>query len=336
VFKDETGIPSQPPYSILPKIIPNLVWDKSLPFPLNDSWGYHDAATGGGRYDLYYNEMVARYGQPASMKEFSDKMQLMNAIGYQGIFEAAGHKLNDVGGVMLWKLNAAFPSVIWQVYDWYLTPNAGYYFMQNACEPIHIQFNTKDLNVQILNRTYASVKDLTSSVEVFGTDSKSVFNKVEKVSLNQTEVKESVSLSAVLSGKEGVFFIVLNLKDGTGRLVSHNVYWVSGNNDYKSLNTLAKTTIQTKIIKSEKADNEIKWTVQFSNLTDKIAFFIHPQIMGGGEEILPGFWSSNYFTLAPKESVTVTISFPPVTFKGVLPVLKVEGWNIEEGEITLK
>ena len=49
-----------------------------------------------------------------------NKMQLMNAIGYQGIFEAAGHKLNDIGGVMLWKLNAAFPSVVWQVYDWYL------------------------------------------------------------------------------------------------------------------------------------------------------------------------------------------------------------------------
>ena len=64
VFKDETGIPSQPPYNIMPKIIPNLVWDKSLPFPLNNTWGYHDAATGNGRYDLYYKEMVKRYGEP--------------------------------------------------------------------------------------------------------------------------------------------------------------------------------------------------------------------------------------------------------------------------------
>ena len=66
------------------------------------------------------------------MEEFSDKMQLMNAMGYQGIFEAAQHKLRSNGGVMLWKLNAAFPSVVWQIYDWYLLPNAGYYFMQKA------------------------------------------------------------------------------------------------------------------------------------------------------------------------------------------------------------
>ena len=83
--------------------------------------------------------MVKRYGEPVSMEDFCNKMQLMNAIGYQGIFEAAGHKLNDIGGVMLWKINAAFPSVVWQVYDWFLMPNAGYYFMQNACEPVHIQ-----------------------------------------------------------------------------------------------------------------------------------------------------------------------------------------------------
>ena len=83
VFKDETGIPSQPPFSILPKIIIDTVWDRSLPFPLNNSWGYHDAATGNGRYDRYYNEMVKRYGAPSTVKEFSDKMQLMNAAGYQ-------------------------------------------------------------------------------------------------------------------------------------------------------------------------------------------------------------------------------------------------------------
>src|SRR6195952_5247516 len=87
VFKDETGVPSQPPYTTLAKIIPNLTWDKSLPFPLNNSWGYHDAATGAGKYDKYYDEMVKRYGAPSSIVNFSDKMQLMNALGYQGIFE---------------------------------------------------------------------------------------------------------------------------------------------------------------------------------------------------------------------------------------------------------
>jgi hypothetical protein len=335
VFKDETGIPSQPPFSSLAKNIPNLVWDKSLPFPLNNSWGYHDAATGNGRYDRYYQEMVRRYGEPVSMEEFSDKMQLMNASGYQGIFEAAGHKLNEIGGVMLWKINAAFPSVMWQVYDWYLVPNAGYYFMQTACEPVHIQLNTKDLNVELINRTYSPVSGLTASIDLFGTDSKSLFHNTEKVNLAPSEVKESVSLASNLGGLAGITFVVLKLNDASGNLVSHNVYWISSNNDFKALRNLPKTQIQMKGIKTEKNSNEIKLTIQFSNTTDKIAFFIHPQLIAGEEEVIPSFWSSNYFTLAPGESMNITVGCPPAAVLNKEAVLKVEGWNVEEVRVKL-
>jgi hypothetical protein len=335
VFKDETGIPSQPPYSSLAKNIPNLVWDKSLPFPLNNSWGYHDAATGGGRYDLYYNEMVTRYGQPATMKEFSDKMQLMNATGYQGIFEAAGPKLNDIGGVMLWKLNAAFPSVVWQVYDWFLMPNAGYYFMQNAIEPVHIQLNVKDLNIEIINRTYKSLSGISAQVDIFGTDSKSRFSKKEKISLSPTEVKEYISLNEYLSKPGEVTFVVLNLKDQAGKLLSHNVYWISGDNDCKSLNNLPQGSVSVKVLKNPVEKNETSWTIQFTNPGDKIAFFIHPQVLVGEEEVLPSFWSSNYFTLAPEESITVRVGCPPASIVSGKPVLKIEGWNIRETMVLL-
>jgi beta-galactosidase/beta-glucuronidase len=336
VFKDETGIPSQPPYSILPKIIPNLVWDKSLPFPLNDTWGYHDAATGGGRYDLYYNEMVKRYGEPVSIKEFSDKMQLMNASAYQAIFEAAGHKLNDIGGVMLWKLNAAFPSVIWQVYDWFMIPNAGYYFMQNACEPVHIQLNVKDLNIEYINRTHSPVKSLISEIEIFDTGSKSLFKKSEKIDLPSAAAQEAISVSDILNASKGVSIVVLNLKDNSGKSVSHNVYWISPENNFKSLKDLPAASIKVSVLSSEKAENEIKWTIQFTNETDKIAFFVNPQLISGGEEAAPSFWSDNYFTLAPKESLTVTVGCLPEVLKGRTPVLKVEGWNVEEAIIPLK
>ena len=292
-------------------------------------------ATGNGRYDLYYKEMVKRYGEPASMKEFSDKMQLMNATGYQGIFEAAGHKLNDIGGVMLWKLNAAFPSVIWQVYDWYLMPNAGYYFMQNACEPVHIQLNTKDLNVEIINRTYSPVTGLTARIDLYGTDSKSLFHNEEKVNLSSTEVKESLSLASVLSNQQGVTFVVLNLIDPAGKVVSHNVYWLSANNDFKSLNNIPKSDIQVTVLKSEKFVNEARWTIKFSNPTKQILFFIHPQLVIGEEEKLPSFWSANYFTLAPGESLTITVGCPLASITSEIPVLKVIGWNVEESAITL-
>jgi hypothetical protein len=336
VFKDETGIPSQPPYNIMPKIIPDLVWDNKLPFPLNNTWGYHDAATGNGRWDLYYEEMVRRYGSPVSMEDFCDKMQLMNAIGYQGIFEAAGHKLNDIGGVMLWKINAAFPSVVWQVYDWYLQPNAGYYFMQNACEPVHIQLNLNNLDVLAINRTYRPVSGLTAQVDVFDLNTKSLFHEEKSVSLAATDVKQTSSLAQVLGKAGGVNFVILNLKDKAGQVISHNVYWLSGNEDYTALQGMTKTEVQVEVINKDKTEAEISWTVQITNSSDRMAFFIRPQIMADGNEVLPSFWSGSYITLAPSESTTLTVICPAAEIGSTSPVLKVSGWNVAAKEVNLR
>jgi hypothetical protein len=336
VFKDETGIPSQPPYNIMSKIIPDLTWDNKLPFPLNNSWGYHDACTGNGRYDLYYKEMVKRYGEPSSMEDFCNKMQLMNAIGYQGIFEAAGYKLNDIGGVLLWKVNSAFPSVVWQVYDWFLMPNAGYYFMQNACEPVHIQLNPSNLKVLAINRTYHTFPGLIAQVDIFGMDSKSIFHEEKNVILSNTEVKETADLSSALKGASGVNFVVLNLKNNTGKIISHNAYWLSNAGDYTSLQDLQKTNLDIKVLASAKGKSENSWTIQISNNTSRLAFFIRQQLMLGGEEILPSYWSSNYFTLAPSETTTVTVSCPTVKLDGKNPAMKISGLNVNEQGLSLK
>ncbi|HEY3389122.1 MAG TPA: beta galactosidase jelly roll domain-containing protein [Prolixibacteraceae bacterium] len=336
VFKDETGLPSQPPYNSLVKIIPNLVWDSKLPFPLNNTWGYHDAATGNGKYDKYYEEMVKRYGEATSIENFSDKMQLMNATGYQGTFESAGHRLNDIGGIMLWKINAAFPSVIWQIYDWYLEPNAGYYFMQNACEPVHVQLNALDCSVAVLNRTYQPVANLSVEADVFGIDSKPLFHQTAKVSLSVSDVKETISLAKVLADAKGVNFVVLNLKDAGGKVISHNVYWLTADNNYTALNSMPQAKVETTVLKREIVKTETKWTVKFTNKSSQLAFFINPQLLNDGEEIMPGFWSANYFSLAPGESITATVSVSSNQLKGKNQVIKVKGWNLENQLITLK
>ena len=335
VFKDETGLPSQPTYNSLKKIIPNLVWDRTLPFPLNHSWGYHDAATGNGKYDKYYEQMVKRYGEPSSMEDFSNKMQLMNATGYQGIFEAAGHKLNEIGGVMLWKLNAAFPSVVWQVFDWYYEPNAGYYFMQNACEPTHIQLNLSDNTITVVNRTYQPMSNLTAQADVFGIDSKPLFHQTQKVNLSATDVKELFSLSKVLADAQGVKFVVLNLKDEAGKIISRNIYWLTPDNNYQALNNMPQTKIQMAVLKTGKDKTETSWSLKFTNSSKQLAFFTHPQLMADGQEVLPSYWSANYFSLAPGESITVKVSASTTQLTGKKQELLLEGWNLDQQRISL-
>jgi hypothetical protein len=327
LFKDETGIPSQPPYETLPQIINNLVPDSSLPFPLNNTWGYHDACVGNGHYNTYYDAMATRYGAPVSIKDFSDKMQLVNANGYRGIFEAAGHKLNETGGVMLWKLNAAFPSVIWQVYDWYLNPNAGYYFMQRACEPVHIQLNLDDSTVAVVNRSYKSESNFSAEIKVFDLQSKLLFSQAKTINVNASDIAPSISLSEILSKEQGISFVVLVLKNAAGKVISHNTYWFSPNHDFKNLKDLSASNLSVKILKKESSETATSYVFEFTNTSQKIAFFINPQIVVDGKEVLPTFWSDNYFSLSPNEATTVRVSVPAKMIKGANPQLAVSAWN---------
>jgi hypothetical protein len=342
VFKDETGIPSQPPYNTLAKIIPNLVPDSSLPYPLNNDWGYHDACTGNGRYDTYYKAMADRYGAAVSMRDFSDKMQLLNAGGYRSIFEAAGHKLNETGGVMLWKLNAAFPSVIWQIYDWYLEPNAGYYFMQRACEPVHIQMNLDDSSVALVNRTYVRRPGLRYEAEVVGVDGVSLWRRSGVTGLDTTDVKEVLSLRDVLRTTMGISFVLLRLRDETGKPLSHNVYWMSPGHDFRALRQMAVADVGVKVVRKRKEGAYTTWTMQFTNPGKQLAFFLNPQIIKDGEEVLPSYWSDNYFSIPAGGSITVKVSCPSALLSGGSTRvrsegtrLRLEGWNIAVKTISL-
>jgi len=335
VFKDETGLPSQPPYATLSKIISNLVPDPSLPYPLNNTWGYHDACSGNGHYELYYKAMKDRYGEPTSMKNFCDKMQLVNADGYRGIFEAAGHKLNETGGVMLWKLNAAFPSVVWQVYDWYLEPNAGYYFMQNACEPVHVQLNLDDSMVAVVNRTYHTQENLSVHAEVLDMNGRSLYSETKKLSLDTSDVKKVLTLSPVLAKADGISFVVLHLQNAQGKTISQNVYWMQPHYDYTALSQMKRAQIAVKTLNIVKEKNNYKYSLQFTNTSDQFAFFINPPLMLNDDEITPSFWSNNYFSLTANESITVTVSCPLEKLNGMQPTLVTSGWNTAKEEMRL-
>ncbi|NND08526.1 MAG: hypothetical protein HKN87_19270 [Saprospiraceae bacterium] len=330
VFKDETGIPSQPTHNSLMKIIPNLVWDKTLPFPFNHTWGYHDAATGNGRYDKYYEDMLKRYGDPESMEAFSQQMQLMNAEAYRAIFEAPGHKLNETGGVMLWKLNAAFPSVIWQVFDWYLQPNAGYYHMQNACEPLHIQLNYDEHTVAVVNRTYEYKTAVQASVKVLDMAGKVLYDTSMSVAMQPTEVKVIFELDHLVSTPTETVFAVLSLSNDAGEELSSNTYWFAPNDDFSTLGDFSPATLMIDITKKQEEMQEQTWQLSLTNSSDQLAFFIRPQFLIGDDELQPSYWSKGYFSMAPGESTKVNVKVPSYLLPEDGAKIKMSGWNVKE------
>jgi hypothetical protein len=266
------------------------------------------------------------------MRDFSDKMQLLNAGGYRGIFEAAGHKLNETGGVMLWKLNAAFPSVMWQVYDWYLEPNSGYYFMKRACEAVHIQLNLDDSVVAVVNRTYIKRPNLQYEAEVVGMTGTSLFKQKGRISLDTTDVKEVLSLRDILSTTSGVSFVLLSLKNQEGETMSRNVYWMSPGHDFADLRAMPSASVRTSVVAVRRQGDFTEWKLQFTNTASRLAFFLNPQVISAsGDEILPSYWSDNYFSIPAGQAITVTVSCPAPRD----PHLRLEGWNIKPTILSL-
>jgi len=90
-----------------------------------------------------------------------------------------------------------------------------------------------------------------------------------------------------LSKEQGISFVVLVLKNAAGKVISHNTYWFSPNHDFKNLKDLSASNLSVKILKKESSETATSYVFEFTNTSQKIAFFINPQIVVDGKEVLP-------------------------------------------------
>ena len=76
---------------------------------------------------------------------------LYSNLAYRAIYEAANKARPRNAGTHIWKINAAWPSVVQQVFDWRLRCNGGYYGMRSACRPLHVQHSADDHTLQVVS-----------------------------------------------------------------------------------------------------------------------------------------------------------------------------------------
>jgi exo-1,4-beta-D-glucosaminidase len=334
LFKDEVGIPSVPPLASLVRFIPDLDTASSA---LTDTWGYHDAAEGNGRFSLYDRAVRDRYGEPATMAEYAWKAQFLNAENYRAIFEAANNDLERTAGVILWKTNPAWPSVIWQVYDWYLRPNAGYYYARNASRPLHVQLHLGTRAVSVVNAAFSPARDLTLRVDVYDERAERVGTDTRQVAIDPEQSREILHLADVTGWDPGAFrFVRLALADASGKAVAENFYWLAPDNDFQPLNRLPAVAL-TGSASQDGSRDVIRVTLTLANPSQHLAFFVNPILTRGpdGDEVLPTFWSDNYFSILPGETRTVVAQVDRFRLGEEAAYVRLEGWNVQPATIAV-
>jgi hypothetical protein len=329
-FRNELGVASVPVYSSLNKFMPRFSKDTlSAIFPLDSTWAEHGAWDDNNyAFRAYDNAIRTLYGKPSGVEDYARKAQYVNANSYRAMFEAANHRMWDItSGVMLWKLNDCWPSVLWQLYDWYLCQNASYYFAQKAMEPIHIQMNANSHTISLINTRHIKLDSLLVLAEVVDFNMKRVWSRSESINMGADMYNELFTIPHGLH-MTPVYFVKLGLKRKDGSILSENTYWLSLSDrpDYSALAKLEPVALEMSATKEEKG-KEICITVKLANHTGKLSFFNRLVITKGekGEEVLPTFWDSNFLTLFPGEEKIVLATVAKEDLKGAIPYISIDG-----------
>ena len=88
-------------------------------------------------------------------------------------------------------LNSAWPSLYWQLYDWYMVPTAGYFGTKKACAPVQLIFNYGDRCVWAVNDA-VPLAEYTATVKIYGPDSKLIREDIKQIRLAPRDVALTV------------------------------------------------------------------------------------------------------------------------------------------------
>jgi exo-1,4-beta-D-glucosaminidase len=128
-------------------------------------------------------------------------------------------------------LNNGWPSVHWNLYDYFFKPGGGYFGTKKALEPIHILLDYNANAVKVFNSTLVNASNLTATVRIYNIPDltpKYTNHVVTNCLANATTPLFSIPSVSVLTT---TYFIRLQLTDASGASVSDNLYWYSTSPD---------------------------------------------------------------------------------------------------------
>jgi len=346
-FNTETGPGAQvPPLQSLKKMLS----DEHL-WPIDTMWNYHCGRFEFGNLRRYRKAMDKRYGEPADLNDFLKKAQLLNYELIRPMFEAfSAYRSKNATGIIQWMLNSAWPEMYWQLYDYYLMPNGAYYAAKLAQRPYHVIYDYYRKSLFVANDRLEDKNNCKLKLRVYDINSELKFEKELDVDLRANSSKELLSLSNL--DIPTVYFIDTRLYDEAGTEIDNNFYWISPKADildyedkseawyvttpskqyadFTALNNMPKVEEESKMT-VQKGDVKTNFEITLENKSDKIAFFIHTDIIDSNtnEVILPVIWSDNYVSLLPGETKILTAEIKNTKLEGKNTKHVVDGYNLK-------
>lgn len=258
-------------------------------------------------------------------------------------------------------MNSAWPNLHWQLFDYYLNPAGSYFGSKVGARPEHISFSYDNGTVYLINRLKFLGKGESASrwvtIDLIDTAGKNLHHQRLQLNTKPNHSQEIANIAQAISKIKDVGFLRLILSSDSNNEVvqSRNVYWLSSQNDvldwndsnwfytpistyadYSSLQNLPEANIVTTVKQNSSSVSTTTLQVHLENKsTDTPAFFIRLVLVDSNtnDSIDPPFWSDNYVTLFPKESLDLTVRFN--SSLSASPAIEVSGGNVKQHVITV-
>ncbi len=194
-FRTEIGTAVFTTFESFRKFMPEESW-----WPRNEMWNKHyfgpQAANAGP--DRYEEALAENYGEPTGIEDFCRKAQLLNLEVNKAMYEGWQHHMwQNATGIMTWMSQSAYPSLVWQTYDYYFDPTGAYWGVRKACEHIHIQWSHADDSVRAINSTLSSLDYIEASAKVYDLNGRELkqYSQSVKSSLSPNSVQPLFDLN---------------------------------------------------------------------------------------------------------------------------------------------
>ena len=323
-FAVEVGTPSLPTLEWFQRWLPAV--DR---WPIDDDWGYHNWHPYGALNDA----MQAQFGASDSLEDYVRKAQMMNYVDYRAIFEGFNqHLWAPNGGRLLWMTQPAWPSMLWGILSSDYDAQASFYATKKACEPLHVQLDPSDNQVAVIDTTRDPLPGAVVRATVYSLDGRQLFHAEHTVNAAADNVTPAMHLDLAPLMGTGTVLVRLDLLDAQGTLRSQNTYWRAASDaGFRAMDAMqqADVALEARLL-PKAAEDTADRTVEIRLKNGASVPALEAKLVleqADGKQVLPAYYSDNYFALMPGEQRTVTIEVPADQAKGFLHC-KLRGWNI--------
>lgn len=289
-----------------------------------------------------YNEALwKRYGQPLDLNDYLLKAQMMDYEATRAQFEAHNALRSaerPATGMIYWMLNNAWPSLHWNLFDYYLHPAGSYFGAKVGSRLEHVAFDPVNNTIYLINHALHVSGCRTVDIDLIDVNSAVLSHDILNVT---TEPNTSKDIGGILDTSmiRDVALLRLVLRDSDSQAVlSRNVYWLSSKED--DLNWDNSTWYNTPVVgfanftalsnmgigspgicinaTTCEASNDAYQCalLRIQNKANIPAVFVRLNLVDNtGEDVTPVYWSDNYITLWPEregvfDEVLVQVEYP--------------------------